>query len=158
MTVRTRPLRSDELEHFEKLARRVASLSDDELGRLHRRWRDRILSIIEDWKWTESGSGGAWDDPVELVEIAMSDILTIESNHRRGVIWEAEADMQGGHYVVVGYGDRDPKKFHAWCFPYGDICWEGPDRETVAEATEDGRRHNPGYEPKPQPWIEGDTE
>lgn len=112
-----------------------------------------MLDLIRDGEFRTGDQAAAWQEPVGRVEIAMADVLNMESNHRRGVIWQAEADLRGGHYVHVGYGDEDPHKYQAYCFPYDEMCWDGPDRVSVEEAVSDGRKHNPGFEPELRPWV-----
>jgi hypothetical protein len=148
----TRPLRPEELTRYSGLAVRIAALTDDELAEIRLRWHERIRDLMRDAEFRTGDAGALWDEPIGMVEIHMADVLIGESNHRRMALLYAEADMRGGHDVRIGWGDN-PKKFNAWCLPYDEMCWEGADRDTLAEAVEDGRRHNPGFEPQLLDWL-----
>jgi integrase len=65
---------------------------------------------------------------------------------------QAEIDARAGHCVVV-YQGMTAGRFGAICHassdPNAGLCWRGPTRSTCARAIEDGRLHQPRFEP----WI-----
>lgn len=137
-------------DHLERavseLVRALQGLTDDQFHELTGRLRGR-LDISAGHLVT--GEGVVWDDPVDGVEWALDSLRVAEQNHRIDVVQAMEADLAGGHLVAVGIGN-EVDKFAAICDPNppGKFCWEGPDRDTVEEATEDGRAHHPGREPE----------
>jgi hypothetical protein len=153
----TRPFRPEQEDQFRLTADLLRALTDDQLEELTRQRTMWLVDRMESVKafGGEEAVRAIWHDPVDRVQIAFSDQVVEEINHRRGAIWHAESDMMGGHCVFVGAGNVDPHKFYAYCFPYDDVCWDGPDRDTIGEALEDGRGHHPGYEPQLHRWLEG---
>ena len=106
----------------------------------------RVLTLKSE---RETVVRGLFDDPVFMVRGAFRDLIGGEQTRREYVLASMSADLAGGHRVLVGCGDA-PDTFAAYCDPRppGSFCWEGPDRDTHAEAVEDGRKHHPGHEPE----------
>lgn len=152
MNIEARSLRAGQGTRFRLIAERLTALSDEELEELSDRWHERVMQPIRDARLMGIDEADALHDPIHRVEVQMGDLVIEEANHRLDVIYYATSDLNGGHRVFVGLGDN-PKKYNAYCLPYEDACWEGPDRETIAEAVEDGRGHHPGHEPELHRWL-----
>lgn len=90
----------------------------------------------------------ALDDAAFQMQWSLAVMLQNEQTRREVVLESLEADLAGGHRVYIV---EDRGTWAAYCLPRPDggydPCWEGEDRQTVEEAVEDGRRHNPGFEP-----------
>ena len=118
--------------------------SDDELGRL----------LSRAYVLMDHDRDADWDlgNPVVAVEWSYMCLIDHERMLRLNSLAAMEAEMNGGHRVVVALGD-EPDTYAAYCDPHpGDeppvICWYGPDRTTVDAALDDGRLHVPGVEPE----------
>ena len=137
--------RKSQEESFSRLSDCLRALNDDQLEEVRRRFSHiEGLSDATDM----SALMAAWKHPVAKAHSALYDLMVEEANHRTATMLDIEADLNGGHLVEVGTGDRNGT-FAAYCLPERHVaCWEGPDRATVAEALEDGRRHHPGCEPR----------
>lgn len=98
-------------------------------------------------------SGFTWKDRKPLDELKQfRAAVAAEQYRRRDAIRHAEAELNDGHLVMVGYGTV-PATFTAWCLPGGDdYCWVGPDHASIEEALDDGRRHSPKREPDLWPY------
>lgn len=143
---RVRLLRPDQEQRFRLIAERLADLNDEQLKELSDRWHERVMQPVRDARLMGVDEADALRDPLLRVEMEVGDLVIEEANHRLNVIYYATSDLNGGHRVFVGHGD-DPKKYNAYCLPYEEVCWDGPDHDTIAEALEDGRNHHPGFEP-----------
>jgi hypothetical protein len=107
-----------------------------------------MLAALTDQEIIEANKG-----LIALGDLAASESVHLckeERFHRRASIWYTESDMMGGHHVYIEAEENG--KFTAYCSPYEESCWFGPERDTVTEALDDGRNHHPGYEPKLNPW------
>jgi hypothetical protein len=145
--------RKSQEEAFARLSDCLRALTDDQLEELRRRFSHiEGLSSATD----EGPFMAAWEHPVTKAHYALHDLLFEEGGHRSATLVAVEADLNGGHLVEVVAGD-DTSKYRADCDPRpfdGEpVCWTGPDRETIAEALEDGRRHHPGSEPRLRPVL-----
>lgn len=129
-------MRGEQERRMRELSTLLASLSDEEIAQAN-----GGLIALCDLRGTEN---------VHAVWGSMRDLCKEERFHRRASIWYAESDLMGGHHVYVE--GEENGKFTAYCSPYEDSCWFGPERDTVTEALEDGRHHHPGHEPKLNPW------
>jgi len=132
---------TDLYDDIEKWLRKA---SDDEIDRLLTRAHGLISHDRGD-DWTHS-------EPVVAVEWQYMCLMGAERDLRRNSLAAMEADMNGGHRVVIAFGDGQDT-FAAYCDPRpGDeppvLCWHGPDRLTVDDAVNDGRFHLPGVEPE----------
>lgn len=142
-TIRFRPAQT---LRFERVAAAFRNLDDEALVQVTGALRRLVIDSLED--------GHEWEDPTPQAFAAVSDIAADEENYRLGVVWNAEAEMRGGHFVNVSDDWSERGTFQALCFPEWDdggggrTCWEGPVRATYEEALEDGKRHNPGFEPE----------
>jgi hypothetical protein len=129
-------LRFEQERRMRELAGMLAALTDQE--------------IIEANKGLIALGDLAASESVHAVWGSMRDLCKEERFHRRASIWYTESDMMGGHHVYIEAEENG--KFTAYCSPYEESCWFGPERDTVTEALDDGRNHHPGYEPKLNPW------
>ena len=80
----------------------------------------------------------------------MLDLCKEERFHRRASILDAGSDLKGGHHVYVD--GEENGKYTAYCTPYEEGCWFGPERGCATEALDDGRHHHAGHESEPNPW------
>ena len=55
-----------------------------------------------------------------------------------------------GHHVYVD--GEENGKYTAYCTPYEEGCWFGPERGCATEALDDGRHHHAGHESELNPW------
>ncbi len=129
-------MRGEQERRMQELSTLLASLSDEEMAQAN-----GGLIALGDLRGTER---------VRAVWGSMRDLCKEERFHRRASIWYAESDLMGGHNVYVD--GQENGKYTAYCTPYEESCWFGPERETVTAALEDGRHHHPGHEPKLIPW------
>ena len=142
----SRNRRHDEImsDRYDELDKWLKKASDDELGRL----LSRALVLMAHDRDAD------WDlgNPVVAVEWSYMGLIDHERMLRSNSLAAMEAEMNGGHRVVVALGD-EPDTYAAYCDPHpGDepavLCWYGPDRMTVDAAVDDGRLHVPGVEPE----------
>jgi hypothetical protein len=127
---------------FGQVAAALRNLDDSALDEVE--WG--ITRLLKD----SLADGHDWNDPIPQAYAQMAGLAFDEHNHRLATLWEAEADLRGGHFVVVGVDGTELGKWQADCYPVfdGDECWSGPNRETEEEAIRDGRAHNPPFEPE----------
>ena len=125
-----------------KIAGLLRQATDQQLAKIFQRSK-RMLD--DEFPWFD------YENLVERVALNFSLLVYNEQVRRRIVLTALQADLQGGHSVVVWIGN-EPDKYAAYCDPRPDddneYCWIGSDRDSIEEALVDGRRHNPGYEPK----------
>lgn len=136
--------RPDQAKQFAVLADAVRGLDDSALVNVKLSITRLLHERLE--------NGDDWLDPIPQTFCALSDVLTVEINHRLATIWNTRADLQGGHHVIVTNDLHEVGTFQAACWPVWtetkDVeCWVGPPRATFEEAEADGRRHNPGFDP-----------
>lgn len=144
---------SNRTDHLEPclgwVAKPLRQMTDSDL--------DGAQSIIGNLREILEGRGE--ESTAELVG-ALAFFINAERDDRKRLLWNAQADLAGGHKVVVSTAFADDDAYQAWCEPewVGDsgnrMCWEGPQRATLEEAVEDGRAHHPGHEP--ELWAVGE--
>jgi hypothetical protein len=131
---------SGEQRRFLEILEALRMASDVDLKAMARRHFEQVSSVLAE------GSS----DRSRVAEALFYFRIRDELARRANIIGSLEADMQGGHLVRVVLSEADPDWFYAECDPRpgtGEPCWAGPPRSSPIQAMEDGRRHNPGFEP-----------
>ena len=137
----TRTTRESQERAFHHVADSLRAVTDDVLWEVQR----TVVEIVLDRHKDEM------DSPTAKVWRAICDLCVDESNHRQAVLWNAQADLDGGHHLVVTIDSTELGKWSAYCAPVWDgpeFCWEGPNRDTREEAIEDARGHAPNVDPE----------
>jgi hypothetical protein len=97
-----------------------------------------------------------FENPAALAGLRFNLLVYNEQVRRRVILADIQADLQGGHSVIVWLGN-EPDRYAAYCDPRsadeGEYCWIGPDRDSIEEALVDGQRHHPDYEPEVHPGV-----
>lgn len=144
-----RPLDDEDQSTLERLVSHLRRATDEDLDLFYESLHSAAMAMLEgvdqeEWKTLDDVP------PLFVVAMEMRDLTGHEKRRRQDAIRYAEADMNDGHLVEVGFGDA-AGTYGAYCLPYEEFCWEGADRETVEEALKDGRRHYSGSEPQVNP-------